>query len=49
MIGYRADSLLDDLARKSSTQAAVIAGLELVAGFVAYYILSRLVTWRTNQ
>src|SRR5580704_10212763 len=43
-IGYRADSLLDELARKSSMQAAWIAALELAAGLLAYYILRRLLT-----
>src|SRR5262249_54992553 len=36
-------------ARKSSAQAAGVAGLELIAGFVAYYILSRLLTAPLNR
>jgi two-component system sensor histidine kinase/response regulator len=43
-IGYRANSLLDELARKSSYLAAWVAGLELAAGLLAYYILRRLLT-----
>ncbi|HET6326501.1 MAG TPA: response regulator [Planctomycetaceae bacterium] len=43
-IGYRANSLLDDLARKSSFLAAWVAGLELAAGLLAYYILRRFLT-----
>jgi two-component system sensor histidine kinase/response regulator len=48
-IGYRADSLLDELARKSSLQAAWVAGLELAAGFLAYYILRRFLTRPLNR
>ncbi len=48
-IGYRADSLLDELARKSSLQAAWIAGLELAAGLLAYYILRRFLTRPLNR
>jgi PAS domain S-box-containing protein len=43
-IGYKADSLLEELAFKSSLQAAGVAGLMLIAGFAAYYILRRLLT-----
>jgi two-component system sensor histidine kinase/response regulator len=43
-VGYRADSLLDDLTRKSSLQAACVAALQLGAGFLAYFILRRLLT-----
>jgi two-component system, sensor histidine kinase and response regulator len=43
-IGYRADTLFEQLSLKSSLQAAGIAGLELVSGFLAYYILRRLLT-----
>ncbi|HEV8002508.1 MAG TPA: response regulator, partial [Planctomycetaceae bacterium] len=43
-IGYRTDSLLDELARKSSFQAAWIAGLELTAGLLGYFILRRFLT-----
>lgn len=48
-IGYRADSLLDELARKSSLQAAWVAGLELAAGLLAYYILRRFLTRPLNR
>jgi two-component system, sensor histidine kinase and response regulator len=48
-VGYNADSLLEDLAVKSSLQAAAIAGLELLAGLVAYYILRRLLTTPLNR
>jgi two-component system, sensor histidine kinase and response regulator len=48
-VGYKADSLLEELAVKSSLQAAAIAGLELLAGLVAYYILRRLLTTPLNR
>ncbi len=48
-IGYRADSLLDELARKSSLQAGWVAGLELAAGLLAYYILRRFLTRPLNR
>jgi two-component system sensor histidine kinase/response regulator len=48
-IGYRADSLLEELARKSSLQAAWVAGLELAAGLLAYYILRRFLTRPLNR
>jgi PAS domain S-box-containing protein len=48
-IGYKADSLLEELTRKSSVQAAVVAGLVLLAGVVAYYILRRLLTVPLNR
>jgi PAS domain S-box-containing protein len=43
-IGYRADSLFEELSRKGWLLAAGVAGLQLAAGFLAYYILSRLLT-----
>jgi two-component system sensor histidine kinase/response regulator len=48
-IGYRADSVLDELARKSSLTAAWVAGFELAAGLLAYYILRRLLTRPLNR
>jgi len=48
-IGYKVDSLLEDLTRKSTLQAAGIAGLEVIAGIVAYYILTRLLTAPLGQ
>jgi two-component system sensor histidine kinase/response regulator len=48
-IGYRADSLLEKLAQQSTMQAAGVAGLELLAGLVAYYILRRLLTTPLNR
>jgi PAS domain S-box-containing protein len=43
-IGYKADSLLADVALKSSLQAAFIAALVLAAGCLAYYVLRRMLT-----
>jgi two-component system sensor histidine kinase/response regulator len=43
-VGYKADSLLEQLAFKSSMQAGAVALLELLAGVVAYFILRRLLT-----
>jgi PAS domain S-box-containing protein len=43
-VGYRTDSLLEELALKSSLQAAGVAGLQVLAGFVVYYIIRRLLT-----
>jgi two-component system sensor histidine kinase/response regulator len=43
-VGYKADSLLEDLAVKSSLQAAVVAGLVLLAGLLAFYVLRSLLT-----
>jgi two-component system sensor histidine kinase/response regulator len=43
-VGYRADSLLAKVAVKSSVEAGVVAGLELIAGILAYFILRRLLT-----
>jgi two-component system sensor histidine kinase/response regulator len=43
-VGYKLDSLLDELTQKSSLQAAAIAGLMLLAGLLAYYILRSLLT-----
>jgi two-component system sensor histidine kinase/response regulator len=43
-VGYKADSLLEDLALKSSLQAAGVGALELAAGVLAYFILRRLLT-----
>jgi two-component system sensor histidine kinase/response regulator len=48
-IGYKADSLLEELATKSAMQSGVLAGLELLAGILAFYILSRLLTAPLNQ
>ena len=48
-VGYRTDTLLEELAVKSTVQAAVVAGLVLVAGFVAYAVLRRLLTTPLNQ
>ncbi len=48
-IGYGADSLLNELAWKSALQAAGIAGLELVAGVLAYVVLRRLLTTPLNR
>lgn len=48
-VGYRTDSLLEDLAVKSTLQAAVVAGLVLVAGIMAYAVLRRLLTTPLNQ
>jgi two-component system sensor histidine kinase/response regulator len=41
-IGYKADSLLEELARKSTLQSAVLAALEVLSGILAYYVLRRL-------
>jgi PAS domain S-box-containing protein len=43
-VGYKADSLLAELASKSSLLAAGVGGLVLAAGVVAYYLLRRLLT-----
>jgi two-component system sensor histidine kinase/response regulator len=43
-VGYRTDSLLQELALKNALLAAGVAGLLLVAAFLAYFILRRLVT-----
>ena len=48
-VGYRTDSLLEELAVKSTLQAGLVAGLVLVAGFVAYAVLRRLLTTPLNQ
>jgi PAS domain S-box-containing protein len=48
-IGYGADSLLNELAWKSALQAAGIAGLELLAGVLAYIVLRRLLTAPLNR
>jgi two-component system, sensor histidine kinase and response regulator len=47
-IGYRAESLLDELAQKSTLQAAWVVGLELAAGLLAYFVLRRLLTGPLN-
>jgi len=41
-IGYKADSLLEELARKSTVQSLILAGLEILSGMLAYYILRSL-------
>jgi two-component system sensor histidine kinase/response regulator len=43
-VGYKVDSLLQELALKSWLQAAGVAGLELGAGILAYLILRRVLT-----
>jgi two-component system sensor histidine kinase/response regulator len=43
-VGYNTRSLFDTLKRKNYLQAAAIAGLELLAALLAYYILTRLLT-----
>jgi PAS domain S-box-containing protein len=43
-VGYKADSLLEQLASKSSLLAAVVAALVLLSGLAAYFILRRLLT-----
>ena len=48
-VGYNADSLLAELAVMSTLQAAGVAGLLLGGGFVAYFILRRLLTVPLNQ
>jgi two-component system sensor histidine kinase/response regulator len=48
-IGYKENSLLEAIARKSSLQAAGIAGLELFSGVIAYFILSQLLTAPLGQ
>jgi PAS domain S-box-containing protein len=48
-VGYKADSLLHEVAVRSSILAAWVAGLEVAAGFVAYFILRRLLTAPLGQ
>ena len=48
-VGYNADSLLAQLAVMSTLQSAGVAGLLLAGGFVAYFILRRLLTVPLNQ
>jgi len=43
-VGYKADSLLAELASKSWLQAALVALLELGSGLAAYFILRRTLT-----
>jgi PAS domain S-box-containing protein len=48
-VGYRTDSLLEELAFKSSLQAAGVAALVVLAGIVAFFILSKLLTAPLNR
>jgi PAS domain S-box-containing protein len=48
-VGYRTDSLFADLARKNLLLATAIALLLLSAGFIAYYLLRRIVTLPLNE
>ncbi len=48
-VGYKADSLLREVTLRSSVLAAWVAGLQVLAGFLAYYILRRLLTAPLDQ
>jgi two-component system sensor histidine kinase/response regulator len=48
-IGYKADSLLEELAEKSRVQSLILAALEVLSGMLAYYILRRLLAKPLDQ